>query len=56
MSFWAKKQGFLVKLSKGIDQKAGVMRFERVMLCHMNSIKERRDGRFDVTSGNDSGI
>ena len=55
-SFRAKKQGFLVKSSKGVDQKAGMMTFERVMLCYMNSIKERRDGRFDVTSGNDSGI
>jgi hypothetical protein len=56
MSFWAKKQGFLIKLPKGVDQKAGMMTFERVMLCHLNSTKERRDGRFDVTSANDSGI
>ena len=56
MSFWAKKQGFLVKSPKGVDQKASMMTFERVMLCHLNFIIERRDGRFDITSANDSGI
>jgi len=35
MSFWAKKQGFLVKLPKGVDQKAGMMTFERVMLRYL---------------------
>ena len=56
MSFWAKKQGFLIKLPKGVDQKAGMMTFERVMLSHLNSIKKRRDGLFELTSANDSGI
>ena len=64
MSFWAKKQGFLIKLPKGVDQKAGMMTFERVMLRHLTLIKECRDGLFDLTSammvamivGNDSGI
>ena len=56
MSFWAKKQGFLIKLPKGVDQKAGMMTFERVMLRHLNSIKECRDGLFDLTSANYSGI
>jgi hypothetical protein len=56
MSFWAKKQGFLVKSLKGVDQKAGMMTFERVMLSHLNSIKKRRDGLFELTSANDSGI
>ena len=53
MSFWAKKQGFLVKLPKGVDQNAGMMTFERVMLRYLNSIKERRDGFFDPTSANE---
>ena len=56
MSFWAKKQGFLIKLPKGVDQKAGMMTFERVTLRHLNSIKECRDGLFELTSANDSGI
>ena len=47
MSFWAKKQGFLVKLLKGVDQKAGMMTFERVMLHYLILIKESRDGFFD---------
>ena len=33
MSFWAKKQGFLPKLPKGGDQKAGMMTFLRVATC-----------------------
>lgn len=53
MSFLAKKQGFLIKLPKGVDQKAGMMTFERVMLRHLTSIKECRDGLFDLTSAND---
>ena len=56
ISFWAKKQGFLVKLLKGVDQKAGMMTLERVMLRHLNSIKECCDGLFELTSANDSGI
>ena len=56
MSFWTKKQGFLVKSPKGVDQKAGMMTFERVMLRHLNSIKECRDALFDLTSANDIGI
>ncbi len=43
------------KSPKGIDQKAGMMTFERVMLRHLKSIKERRDGLFNVTPANDSG-
>ena len=53
MSFWAKKQGFLVKLLKGIDQKAGMMTFEGVMLRYLTLIKECRDGFFDLTSANE---
>ena len=53
MSFWAKKQGFLIKLPKGVDQKAGMMTFERVMLRYLTLIKECRDGLFDLTSVND---
>ena len=53
MSFWAKKQVFLFKLPKGVDQKAGMMTFERVMLRHLTSVKECRDGLFDVTSASD---
>ena len=53
MSFWAKKQGFLIKLPKGVDQKAGMMTFERVMLRHLTSVKECRGGLFDVTSASD---
>ena len=53
MSFWAKKQGFLVKSPKGGDQKAGMMTFERVMLRYLTLIKECRDGLFDLTSVND---
>jgi len=52
MSFWAKKQGFLVKLSKRVDQKAGMMTFEGVILCYLTLIKECRDGLFDLTSAN----
>ena len=55
MSFWAKKQGFLVKLPKGIDQKAGMMTFEGVMLRYLTLIRECRDGLFDLTSANDNG-
>jgi len=53
MSFWAKKQGFLVKSSKGGDQKTGMITFERVMLRNLTLIKECRDGLFDLTSVND---
>ncbi|MGB0585041.1 MAG: hypothetical protein ACPGMT_08190 [Candidatus Puniceispirillaceae bacterium] len=56
MSFWTKKQGFLVKSPKGVDQKAGMMTFEQVMLRHLNSIRECRDGLFDLKTANDSGI
>lgn len=56
MSFWAKKQGFLPKLPKGGDQKAGMMTFLRVMLRHLKSIKERLEVLFSITSANDSGI
>jgi len=52
MSFWAKKQGFLVKLPKRVDQKAGIMTFERVILLYLTLIKECRDGLFDLTSAN----
>ena len=53
MSFWTKKQGFLVKLPKGVDQKAGLMTFEGVMLLYLNLIKECHDGFFDLTSANE---
>jgi hypothetical protein len=53
MGFWAKKQGFLIKLPKGVDQKAGMMTFERVMLRHLTSVKECRGDLFDVTSASD---
>ena len=53
MSFWAKKQGFLVKLPKVIDQKAGMMTFEGVMLRYLTLIKECRDGFFGLTSANE---
>ena len=53
MSFWAKKQSFLGKLPKGIDQKAGMMTFEGVMLSYLTLIKECRDGFFDLTSANE---
>ena len=53
MSFLAKKQGFLIKLPKGVDQKAGMMTFERVMLRCMKIIKERRGGLFNFSSAND---
>ena len=53
MSFWAKKRGFLVKLPKGVDQKAGMMTFDGVMLRYLTFIKECHDGLFDVTSAND---
>ena len=56
MSFWAKKQGFLIKLPKGVDQKAGMMTFERVMLRYLKFMEECRVGLFNVTSANDSGI
>ena len=55
MSFWAKKQGFLVKLPKGVDQKAGMVTYEGVMLRYLTFMKECRDGLFSVTSANDSG-
>ncbi len=48
-------QGFLVKLSKGIDQKAGMMMFERVTLRYLTLIRECRCGLFDLTSANDNG-
>ena len=53
MSFWAKKQGFLVKLPKGVDQKAGMMTFEGVMLRYLTLIKECHGGFFDLTSANE---
>ena len=53
MSFWAKKQGFLVKLPKGVDQNAGMMTFERVLILYLTLIKECRDGVFDLTSANE---
>ena len=53
MSFWVKKQGFLIKLPKGVDQKAGMMTFKRVMLCHLTSVKECCGGLFDGTSASD---
>ena len=53
MSFLVKKQGFLIKLPKGVDQKAGMMTFEGVMLRYRTLIKECRDGLFDLTSVND---
>ena len=53
MSFWAKKQGFLVQLPKGVDQKAGMMTFEGVMLRYLTLIKECHDGFFDLTSANE---
>jgi hypothetical protein len=55
MSFWAKKQGFLVKLPKGVDQKTGMMTFEGVMLRYLTLIRECRDGLFDLTSAKDNG-
>ena len=39
MSFLAKKQGFLIKLPKGVDQKAGMMTFEGVTLRYPTWIK-----------------
>ena len=53
MNFWTKMLGFLVKLPKGVDQNAGMMTFERVMLQHLTLVKECRDGLFDVASAND---
>lgn len=53
MSFWAKKQGFLVKSLKGVDQKAGMMTLEEVMLSYLTLIKECRDGFFDLTSASE---
>jgi hypothetical protein len=53
MSFWAKKQGFLVKLPKGGDQKAGMMTFERVILRCVTLMKERCGGLFNLSSAND---
>tara|TARA_B100001063_G_C16738562_1_gene543434 strand:+ start:1129 stop:1452 length:324 start_codon:yes stop_codon:yes gene_type:complete len=49
MSFWTKKHGFFIKLPKGIDQKAGMMTFERVKLRHLTSVKECRFRLFDLT-------
>ena len=46
MSFWTKKQGFLIKLPKEVDQKAGMMTFEEVMLRYMTLVKECHDGLF----------
>ena len=53
MSFWAKKQGFLVKSPKGVNQKAGMMTLEEVMSRYLTSIKECRDGLFGLTSANE---
>ena len=53
MSFWAKKQCFLAQLPKGVDQKAGMMTFEGVMLRYLTLIKECHDGFFDLTSANE---
>ena len=53
MSFWTKKQGFLVKLPKGVDQKAGMMTFEGVMSRYLTLNKECHDGFFDLTSANE---
>ena len=53
MGFWAKKQGFLVKLRKGVDQKAGMMTSERVMLRYLTFMKECREELFNVTFAND---
>ena len=53
MSFWAKKQGFLVKLPKGVDQKAGTMTFDGVILRYLTLIKECHDGFFGLASAND---
>ena len=55
MSLRAKKQGFLVKMPKGGDQKTGLMTFEGVELLYRTFIKECRDGLFDLTTANDSG-
>ena len=55
MSFLVKKQGFLIKLPKGVDKEAGMMTSERVMLRHQKSIRERRDGLFNLTSADDCG-
>jgi hypothetical protein len=43
----------LIKLPKGVDQKAGMMTFERVMLRHLTTVKECRGVLFDVTSASD---
>ena len=43
MSFYAKKQGFLVQLPKGVDQKAGMMAFERVIMRYLIFIKKCLD-------------
>ena len=56
MSFFAKKQGFLSKSTKGIAQKAGMMTSERLMLRQVKSTEERHVSLFDVTSAHDSGI
>ena len=53
MGFWAKKQGFLVELPEGVDQKAGMMTFERVMSYNLLFVKECRDGLLDLTFAND---
>jgi len=53
MSFWVKKQGFLVKLPKVVDQKAGMMTFERVVLRYLTLMKECRNSLFNVTRAND---
>jgi hypothetical protein len=46
--------GFLAKLPKGVDQKAGMMTFEGIMLVYLTLIKACRDGLFDLTSTNDN--
>ena len=53
MSFWVKKQGFLIKLPKGVDQKAGTMTFEGVTLRYLTLIKECHDDFFGLTSANE---
>jgi hypothetical protein len=53
MSFWVKKSGFLVKSTKGVDQKAGMVTLKEVMLRYSTLIKKCRDGLFDLTSANE---
>jgi hypothetical protein len=53
ISFWVKKQDFLVKLPKGVDQKAGILTSERVKFRYLILMKECR---FKVTFADDSGF